>query len=164
MDRRIQALIDALDEAYDRQSWHGTNLRGSLRRVSGEALVWRPATGRHNIWELAVHAAYWKYAVRRRLTGEKRGSFALAGSDWFERPARDRASVSLAAAWQEDLALLGREHRLLRAAVAGLPAARLDRPAGGGRTAAFLVRGVTAHDLYHAGQIQLIKRLRSRDP
>lgn len=160
MDLRIEALLTALDEAYDRQSWHGPNLRGSLRRVSVEARVWRPARGRHTIWEIAVHAAYWKYAVRRRLTGETRGSFPLSGSNWFERPAGDPSAASLAA-WKADLDLLGREHRQLRQVVAALPAARLGRTVGttGALTAAFLIRGVIAHDLYHAGQIQLLKRL-----
>src|SRR5262249_48741890 len=69
-------LLRILDEAYERKAWHGTNLRGSLRGVSSDTAAWRPARGRHNIREIAVHCAYWKYTVRRRLTGEKRGSFA----------------------------------------------------------------------------------------
>jgi len=56
---RVQLLLRALDTAYDHSSWHGPILRGSLRGVSAEEAAWRPAPGRHNIWELAVHAAYW---------------------------------------------------------------------------------------------------------
>ena len=151
----VAPYLDAIDLAYDRQSWHGTNLRGSLRGVTARQAAWRPARGRHNIWELAVHAAYWKYAVLRRLTGAKRGSFALEGSNWFARPLQ-----STEAAWKADLALLERTHRELRAAVAALPAARLRARVQGKRTAAWLLSGIAAHDLYHAGQIQLIKRLR----
>ena len=51
-----------LDEAFDRRSWHGTNLRGSIRGLPRSTAAWRPAPDRHNIWELVVHAAYWKYA------------------------------------------------------------------------------------------------------
>ena len=151
----VAPYLDAIDLAYDRQSWHGTNLRGSLRGVTARQAAWRPARGRHNIWELAVHAAYWKYAVLRRLTGAKRGSFALEGSNWFARPVQPTD-----AAWKADLALLERTHRELRAAVAALPAARLRARVQGKRTAAWLLAGIAAHDLYHAGQIQLIKRLR----
>jgi hypothetical protein len=143
----VTQLLRLLDEAFDRKSWHGTNLRGSLRRVTPAQAAWRPAPGRHNIHELVVHAAYWKYAVRRRLTGEKRGSFARGGSNWF---ARGAASAS---AWREDVALLVEEHAALRRAVARLRAADLAGPLG------HLVRGAAAHDLYHAGQIQLLKRL-----
>jgi hypothetical protein len=108
------------------------------------------------VWELVVHAAYWKYAVRRRLTGEKRGSFALEGSNWFPRP--DAADEK---AWAADVKLLVAEHRKLRAVVARLRDRDLDRPAAGkGATVRVLVRGIAAHDLYHAGQIQLLKRLR----
>jgi len=151
----VAPYLDAIDLAYDRQSWHGTNLRGSLRGVTAGQAAWRPARGRHNIWELAVHAAYWKYAVLRRLTGAKRGSFALEGSNWFARPVQPTD-----AAWKADLALLERTHRELRAAVAALPAARLRARVQGKRTAAWLLAGIAAHDLYHAGQIQFIKRLR----
>ncbi len=72
MATEIQQLRAILDAAYNRPSWHGTNLRGSIRRVSLEQAAWRPARNRHNIWELAVHCAYWKYTAWRRLTGADR--------------------------------------------------------------------------------------------
>jgi hypothetical protein len=151
----IDLLLGLLDEAFEKKAWHGPNLRGALRGVSARDAARRPAPGRHNIWEIAVHAAYWKYAVRRRLTGERRGSFALAGSNWFERP--EDAGED---AWRRDIALLAAEHRALREVVAGLrPEQLARRPPGGRTTALTLVRGIAAHDLYHAGQIQLLKRL-----
>ena len=150
------AVVAAFDQAYDRRSWHGTNLKGSIRGLSIEDAAWRPGPGRHNIWELVVHCAYWKYAVWRRLTGAKRGSFPLDGSNFFTRPV-DRTE----AAWRADIALLDRMHRELRASIASMPAATLARrnqrsPVTNGD----LISGITAHDLYHAGQIQLIKVLR----
>jgi hypothetical protein len=152
----IAAFLALLDEAYDRRSWHGPNLRGSLRGLRAEQAAWRPARGRHNAWELTVHAAYWKYAAWRRLTGEKRGSFARDGSNWLAIP-----SPPAEAAWRKDLDLLAECHRQLRAAAARLEDADLVRRAPGGQeTIGRLLRGVAAHDLYHAGQIQLLKRLR----
>jgi hypothetical protein len=151
----VQQILAILDQAYDRKSWHGTNLRGSIRRVSPALAAWRPAPGRHNIWELVVHAAYWKYAAWRRLSGGPRGSFPLEGSNWFERP----QDVS-EGAWRQDVALLNEMHRLLRGAAANLPARELSRrPKGSTVTNFALLSGVAAHDLYHAGQIQLLKRL-----
>src|SRR6266545_3527236 len=82
----IAVLLTFIDEAFDRRSWHGPNLRGSIRGISAQQALWRPAPGRHNIWELVLHAAYWKYVVRRRITGEKRGSFVLGGSNYFQSP------------------------------------------------------------------------------
>lgn len=153
----IDLLLAALDEAFDRRSWHGPNLRGSLRRVDAATAAWRPAAGRHNVWELAVHCAYWKYAVWRRVTGEKRGSFALAGSNWFARPLAGAAGGE---AWKADLRRLVDEHARLREAVAALAPRDLARRTPGspfplGR----VIQGAAAHDLYHAGQIQLLKRL-----
>jgi hypothetical protein len=164
-------LLFLLDTAYDRVSWHGPNLRGSLRGVTPRQGAWRPAPGRHNIWELAVHAAYWKYAAWRRLTGAKRGSFPPGGSNFITRPddrlapsrtARSR-HAALQRAWRADLELLEDMHRTLRAAVVALPPNALDRPsAQRGVTRRALLTGVAAHDLYHAGQIQLLKRLVGR--
>jgi hypothetical protein len=152
-------LVALVDQAYNRRSWHGTNLRGSLRGLTAADAAWRPAPGRHNIWELAVHAAYWKYAVTRRLTGERRGSFPLDGSNFFPRPETGRGTE---AAWRADVALLDGTHKRLREAVAGVPRSRLHaRLRRSAVTPFFLISGVAAHDLYHAGQIQLIKRLRT---
>jgi uncharacterized damage-inducible protein DinB len=155
MPNAIAILLTQLDQAYDRRSWHGPNLRGSLRGLSLPQAAWRPAAARHNIWEVAVHAAYWKYAVRRRLTGEKRGSFPLVGSNFFPRP-----EAMTIAAWKGDLALLESTHQALRGVVATLGEKDLARTTPGGTvTVLDLVTGIAAHDLYHAGQIQLLKRL-----
>jgi hypothetical protein len=155
MDAEIRLLLSLIDEAYDRRSWHGTNLRGSIRGLSAAQAARRPAPGRHNIWEIVLHAAYWKYTVRRRITGEKRGSFVLKGSNWFTRPITPSEE-----AWKADIALLEGEHRALRELVMALRGADLGRKAGRspGSTIGFVVRGIAAHDLYHAGQIQLLKR------
>jgi uncharacterized damage-inducible protein DinB len=158
-DPALEPYLELLDEAFSRKAWHGPNLRGSLRGLQAKAAAWRPGRGCHNVWELAVHAAYWKYAVRRMLTGEKRGTFPIAGSNWFVRPARGEGEE----AWRSDLALLAVEHRRLRAAVAELSRVDLTaRPRGSRYTIARLVQGAAAHDLYHAGQIQLLKRLGPR--
>jgi hypothetical protein len=151
-----KVLIDLLDEAYDKASWHGPNLRGSLRGVQEHEVDWRPAPGRHTIRELTVHAAYWKYRVRRRLAGDLDAEFVLAGSNWFKRdPSRS---------WKRELSMLANEHAQLRNTVEAFPPRRILKPIlNSGATAAYLIRGIAAHDLYHAGQIQMLKRmLRSR--
>jgi hypothetical protein len=130
-------------------------LRGALRGVGVEQAGWRLREGRHNIWEITVHAAYWKYVVRRRLLGEKRGSFGLPGSNWFPRPGEAGS-----ASWDEDLRLLAQTHESLRRAIVAIPCSELEAPATGGKLSkAFLIRGIAFHDIYHAGQIQFLKRL-----
>jgi hypothetical protein len=152
---RVQLLLRALDTAYDHKSWHGTTLRGSLRGVSAVEAAWRPAPERHNIWELALHAAYWKHSVLHRLRREAR--FPLKGRNWFPRPEGEPDE----AAWKADLQILGELHRELCAAVIALGDETLDTiPAGSRTSVQDLFLGVAYHDVYHAGQIQLLKRLR----
>jgi uncharacterized damage-inducible protein DinB len=151
----ISQLLAVMDAAYDKRSWHGTNLRGSIRGLTPERAAWRPGAARHNIWELIVHAAYWKYIGLRRLTGGARGSFPLEGSNWFARPEEMSAR-----ALKADVALLEQMHRALRKAVAELsPRDLAVTPPGSAVSNFALLSGVAAHDLYHAGQIQMLKRL-----
>lgn len=154
-DPQIELLLEVLDQAFDQKGWHGTTLRGSLRGLTPDEALWRPAPGRHNIWELTLHAAYWKYAVRRRLAGDALGSFDRKPSNWPEIP--DPGDLK---AWKRDVAFLESEHRKLREVVQGLSVADLARRSPKGTwTSAQEIHGVAAHDLYHTGQIQLIKRL-----
>ncbi|HKO98488.1 MAG TPA: DinB family protein [Pyrinomonadaceae bacterium] len=154
----ITTILEMIDQAFDRRSWHGTNLRGSIKGMKPEEAAWRPAPGRHNVWELVVHAAYWKYIVRRRLLREERGSFPLKGSNWIERPTGNDLSE---AAWNADVKLLVATHKTLREAIASLTPKQLHLTPPGSKVSNFsMVVGIAAHDLYHAGQIQVIKRLR----
>jgi uncharacterized damage-inducible protein DinB len=151
----VELLLHFLDEAYEKKAWHGPNLRGSIRGLSAKEAAWRPSPRRHNIWEIVVHCAYWKYAVRRRMLGEKRGSFPLKGSNWFVRPA-----TLAEKAWREDIKLLETCHRSMRDAIAGLKRSDLKVvPPSSTVSNARIIYGIAAHDLYHAGQIQLLKRL-----
>lgn len=145
----IRFLLQIIDESYTKKAWHGPNLRGSIRGLDVREVSWRPTKGRHNIWEIVVHAAYWKYIVRRRLLGEKKGSFPLKGSNWFVRP-----MTVTPEAWRSDVALLEEMHRKMRAAIAGLAPRDLNRvPPGSKVSNAALISGIAAHDVYHAGQI-----------
>lgn len=153
---QLDLLLDGLAEAFDRKSWHGPNLHGAIRGVTVKQAAWHPAEGRHNVWELVLHAAYWKYVVRRRLTGEERGAFVLKGSNFFPRP--EAGAGPSEAAWKNDIAILEAEHKRLCQVVKSLR--RTGRSHASPWTATVhLVRGAAAHDLYHAGQIRLLRRL-----
>ena len=141
-----ELLLHLLDEGYNRVAWHGPTLRGSIRGVSAAEAAKRPAPGRHSIWELVVHAAYWKCAVRRRLAGGKRGAFPRSGSNWLAIP-----SPPTPAAWKRDIDLLATCHRELRDVVECLDTLTPRRRR--------LIAGIALHDVYHAGQIQLVKRM-----
>lgn len=147
----IAQLLRLLDEGYAIKTWHGPNLKQSLRGVSAKDAAWRPRRGRHNIWELTIHAAYWKYIVRRRLLGEPKGSFGIKGSNWFATPVPPNE-----VAWDGTRKLLDEEHRKLRTLIAD------PRHANVIKRKARMVFGVAFHDVYHAGQIRLLRKLQSR--
>ncbi len=155
----LDLLLAFVDQGFDHASWHGPNLCSAIRGVTAKQAAIRPAPGRRNIWEQVIHAAYWKYVVRRRLLKEKRGSFPLKGSNWFERPVKGASNDR---DWQADIALLIETHRTLREAVASMSASRLHSPLSAKDkriTPARLITGIAMHDVYHAGQIGLIKRI-----
>jgi uncharacterized damage-inducible protein DinB len=158
-DSELTVLLAIIDQAFDQKSWHGTNLRGSIRGLSAEVAAWRPAANRHNIWETVIHAAYWKYAVCRRFSPEALGSFPFKGSNWFVRPV---AGVEPESLWKSDVKVLVEIHKTMREAIARLSPENLHKTPEGSKVSNLaLISGIAAHDLYHAGQIQLLKRLRA---
>jgi hypothetical protein len=155
VDARVRLLLEVFDQAFTAPAWHGTPLRGSIRGVTAREAAWRPAPRRHCIWDLVLHTAYWKCMVRRRLLRDPEIAFPRNGANWPALP--DRPSDS---AWKRDRALLDEQHALLRRAIAGLNPAQLERR---GWRSKWRVKaeiyGIASHDLYHAGQIQVLKRL-----
>ena len=147
---RDAVILQLFEEGFERKTWHGPNLWQSLKGVTAKQAAWRPGPDRHNIWEEALHAAYWKYAVRRRLQGGRRGAFAIKGSNFFPRPQPEDLTE---AAWQADKTILRREHEALRATVKHT--VRKPVPAKVLR----MLWGVAFHDVYHAGQVRLLRRL-----
>lgn len=157
-DARIALLLDVYDQAFDRRAWHGPSLWGALRALAPANALWRPAPRRHNIWEIVLHAAYWKYIVRRRLSRGRVPGFPRAGSNWPTLPLEHDAAT-----WKRDRALLKEQHYLLRGVIERLPGSQLmARGWHSTWTNAQHIYGIASHDLYHAGQIQLIKRLRRK--
>jgi hypothetical protein len=150
MVKTEELVLTLVDEAYEKKTWHGPNLKQALRGVSAKQAAWRPGAGWHNIWEETLHAAYWKYVARRRIEGGKQGSFVLKGSNFFARPEKGKLNEE---AWRADRELLEREHRALRASVEKV----LKTPRG--EKLLRHIYGVALHDVYHAGQIRLLRRL-----
>lgn len=154
-DPRAALLVDVLERAYAKRSWHGTTLRGAFRGMTPRQALYRPASGAHCAWDLLLHTAYWKYVVRQGLAEEDMGGFRRSPANFprLPRPADARAL-------RADLRLLADEHRRLVAAVRRLRPRDLDRKTPSGRlTWAEVIFGVAAHDSHHGGQVQLLKRL-----
>jgi len=130
VDGRVRLLLDVFDQAYTAPAWHGTPLKGTIRGVSAREALWRPAGKRHCIWDLVLHTAYWKCMVRRRLLRDPEIAFPRDGANWPALPEHPNAP-----AWQRD-----------RAWHSKWPVKAE-------------IYGIASHDLYHAGQVQILKRL-----
>lgn len=156
-DPRLRMILDHLDPPAGAKLWHGgASVLGSLRGVPPEEAAWRPSPDRHSIWALTLHIAYWKYAVTRKITGGPRGEFPRRPSNWPAVP--DPPSGD---AWKQDRALLRTTHQRLVESVRGLDPKLLDEvPDGrGGYTWRDILLGIVLHDIHHAGQIVMLKRL-----
>lgn len=151
-DVDVRLLRRVLDEGYGPGAWHGPDLKAALQDVDAEGAYWRPSPGRHNIIEIALHHAYTARAVRAKLLGQPAEPFGLPGEDWF---VVDDAKTF---AWKDALALVDDEQRKLADAVASTKR-RASSPLSNEERFG-VVLGITCHAAYHAGQVQLLKRLR----
>ncbi len=139
------------------RNWHGgPSPVTALRGVTAEQAAWRPGPRRKSIWALALHVAYWKYTVRRHLEPGPIPRFRRSPSNWPAPPEKADDAV-----WARDVALLRDEHERLVTAATRVSLDALDRipPAGRRWTYGQLLLGIAAHDAYHTGQIQLMKKL-----
>lgn len=141
-----------LQEGYGPGAWHGPDLESALADVTPALALWRPAPGRHNIAEIALHHAYYVRSVRTQVSGRPAEPFVLEGEDWFD--VSDERRIT----WTSIQATVASEQERMRAMVADIEAGRTN-PAMKRDERLRLVIGITCHAVYHAGQIQLIKRL-----
>ena len=155
-DQRLQEALRHLDPPPGTKLWHGgASILGALRGVSPQVAGWKPYPDRNSIWRLALHIAYWNYAVRRRLTDEPSGGFPRSPSNWPDPPQK-RTQVT----WKADRKLIKESHDRLIDALRSFDSSRLDDYARSEQTTyADLITGIVLHDTYHTGQIQLLKRL-----
>ncbi|MCI0434991.1 MAG: DinB family protein [Gemmatimonadetes bacterium] len=145
-------LSRILEEGYGPGAWHGPDLQSAVSDVSADIALLRPAPGRHSIAEIVLHHAWFVRSVIEQLTGRPCEPFVMDGEEWFA------IDAGAGPGWPEITATLNRLQNELAEAV---------KDAGAGRSEAaipvaeqfHLVLGITCHAVYHAGQIQLVRRL-----
>ena len=153
----IARIVDQLEREHAGDPWHGSPLSAILEGITSEHAFAKPLAQAHSIWELVLHMTGWKNEVRRRLSGApagepEAGDWPPVGQPTPERWAQARENLELA-------------HRLLVSAVKEFPEADLytptndarDRELGVGVTYYELLHGIVQHDVYHAGQIAILK-------
>jgi uncharacterized damage-inducible protein DinB len=147
--RAIERLLEQLNAAYGGPAWHGPSLRELLEGVSEEQARARPIANAHTIFEIVVHVRAWMDAVSERLAGSERE--LTTEEDWSDVTRTQ---------WSAALEELDHAESRVCDAVARLRADELDKPVPGRKYSVYvLVHGLIQHNLYHAGQISLLKKV-----
>lgn len=147
----VERIADQLNRVFEGDAWHGPSVREVLKDVSAEKAAKKPIPNAHSIWELVLHIAAWENAVRRRIEGD---NVDLTDEEDYP-PIRDTSE----SAWQKAMKMLENGHRALRKVVSGLTDSRLEELIRGRNYSVYyLLHGIIQHDIYHVGQIALLKK------
>jgi uncharacterized damage-inducible protein DinB len=149
-------LADQIRRAFEGDAWHGDSLLEILSDVDAKTAAARPIKNAHSIWELVLHIAAWDDAVLRRTAGK---AVTLTDEENFP-PVKDTSQ----SAWSKAVEYATHTHAELAKAVAGFPDSRLLEQVPG-KTANYynffyMFAGIAQHEIYHAGQIALLKKFR----
>jgi len=149
----IERILDQLKRAFEGNAWHGPSVREVLTGITADQAHARPLRNTHTIWELVRHIAVWEDVGRRRLSGDRAQIEISSPEDW--PPPEDTTE----AAWEKAKEALNQGHQALVEAIACTPESRLDEPIFEGMSTVYVtLHGVIQHDLYHAGQIAMLKK------
>jgi uncharacterized damage-inducible protein DinB len=148
-------IAELLQRAFDGSAWHGPSLLELLEDVDAATAAAKPLPGVHSIWELVLHIAVWDDAALRRLSGQKWQPTGLANFPPVPAPTE--------VAWKKAVAATKRTHDTLVKTVAALCDTRLtDRVPGKRYDFYHMLHGIAQHELYHAGQIAILKKVQVR--
>ena len=151
----IDRIRNQFERAFDGEAWHGPSVLALLEGVTAQQAAAHPIPGAHSIWELTLHIAAWEDACRRRLEGDP----AQLSDDENFPPIDDTTE----AAWERTKQDLRATHQRLLNAIATVDDSRLDQPIMHSAEIPFsstyvTLHGGVQHDLYHAGQIAILKK------
>ncbi len=147
----IERISEQLKRAFEGGAWHGPSVKEVLEGITAEKAAARPIPDAHSIWELVLHIAVWEDAVKKWARGEKHN--VTNELDW--QKVKDPSET----AWKKALADLEKGHMELRQTVSGLSDGDLDKALKHPKPTVYdLLHGVIQHDLYHAGQIAVLKK------
>jgi len=149
--KETERIREQLKRAFEGGAWHGPSVLEILENVSAGQAASHPIAGAHSIWELVLHIKAWEDACRRRLSADR--AELTDDEDW---PVVTETNDN---AWQETLTALREAHQKFSDAIASVDDIRLDEPIlEGMKTVYATLHGAVQHDLYHAGQIAILKK------
>lgn len=149
-------LADQIRRAFDGEAWHGDSVSEILTGIDARTAAAKPVPGAHSIWELLLHIAAWDDAIIRRAKGN---AVQLSEGENFP-PVHDTSE----AAWRMAVDKVKKKHEELVKVVAAFPDSRLQDQVPGKKESHYnfyyMFSGIVQHELYHAGQIALLKKFK----
>ena len=151
----VDRIRDQFRRAFDGEAWRGPSVLALLDGVTAQQAAGHPIPGAHSIWELTLHIAAWERACLRRLKGDP--AQLTDAEDW------ESINDTSDAAWEATKQQLIDNHRELLDAISNVDESRLNEPVMTHPSIPFSSTYVTLyggvqHDLYHAGQIAMLKK------
>ncbi len=142
-------LASQLRRSYEGTAWHGPSLKEILDGVTAEQASAKPVPGAHSIWELVLHITAWE-----------REALQVMGGKPYQTLAGEKDWPPVTGEWHATLDDLRSVSQALVSAIKEMPDEKLDELTGEGAkfNFYFMLHGVVQHNLYHAGQIALLKR------
>ena len=148
----IELIKDQLQRSFVSDAWHGSAVLELLESVDHETASFRASPEVHSIWELVLHMTTWKLVVADRVEGRK--NVPSDEQDWPD------PGATTGARWRVALKELRDAHHRLETVAARVEPAEVDqKPPTSSYTRAQLFHGIVQHDLYHAGQIGILKKM-----
>jgi uncharacterized damage-inducible protein DinB len=148
----ISRITDQLQRTVEGNAWHGPAVLEVLQEVTTEQALKKPIAAAHNIWEIVLHITAWHLAVTQRLEG-----YQVELSKEEDWPPINNNGVK--SSWNSAVNLLTESYKNLLNKVSSLSDSDLNRTVPGrDHSVYFLLHGIIQHDLYHAGQIAILRK------
>lgn len=155
MKKQVERLNKMFRVAAHGKTWHGQNILQTLENVSFEIAAAYPIEGGHCIWDYLLHIINWReFAVKALLRDEPYVIELNTDKDWT--PISDFSEK----AWEKAIELYKKSTDDLSIAILNIDDNRLEEIVPGHEYTFYtLLHGVIQHDIYHSGQIVLLKKM-----
>lgn len=150
--KEISRIISLVESAYKGEPWYGQPAKEILAGIDSNTAFDRPVPGAHNIYELVKHMIAWRKFVWKRLGGEN--NFFLTDEENWEKK-----EVNNNDTWSSALTELEESQNKLVNILKSTPEEKLyEKVSGKAYNYYTLLHGIIHHDIYHLGQISLLKK------
>lgn len=153
MRTEVERISHLIKNAYNGSAWHGSSVITLLDGISATQAANHPLEKCHSIWEIIRHMIVWRQFAWNKLVGEKTFDVINSQQDW---PYIESFANT---AWQETLTDLEDSQQSLLQALNQIDDSLLEQRVPGRNYSYYiLLHGIIQHDLYHLGQIALLKQ------